>query len=61
MGKTLGKDKTEQKTTFVDVFGVEKSQEYVIEYTEKAKKILSEFENNGFLMYLTDMLCTREN
>lgn len=61
MGKTLGKDKTELKTTFVDVFGVEKSQEYVVEYTEKAKKILSEFENNGFLMYLTDMLCTREN
>lgn len=61
MGKTLGKDKTGRKTTFVDVFGVEKSQEYVVEYTEKAKKILSEFENNGFLMYLTDILCTREN
>lgn len=61
MGKTLGKDRTGRKTTFVDVFGVEKSQEYVVEYTEKAKKILSEFENNGFLMYLTDILCTREN
>lgn len=61
MGKTLGKDKTELKTTFVDVFGVEKSQEQVKEYTEKAKSVLSEFENNGFLLWLTDYLCTREN
>lgn len=61
MGKTLGKDKTEKKTTFVDVFGVEKAQEYVGEYTEKAKNILCGFENNGFLTWLTDLLCTREN
>lgn len=61
MGKTVGKDKVESKTTFVDIFGIDKSQGYVNEYTSEAKKILSEFPDNGFLLWLTDMLCNREN
>lgn len=61
MGKSIGKDKKESKTTFVDIFGIEKSQEYVREYTEKAKEILSGFKNNEFLLWITDMLCNRES
>ena len=61
MGKTIGKDREESKTTFVDVFGVEKSQSYVRKYSEEAIQILSYFDNNDFLVWFTGLLCDREN
>ena len=61
MGKTIGKDREESKTTFVDVFGVEKSQSYVRKYSKEAIQILSYFDNNDFLVWFTGLLCDREN
>lgn len=61
MGKTIGKDKRERKTTFVDIFGIEKAQDYVREYTLNAENILSNFKNNEFLLWITDILCNRES
>lgn len=61
LGKTVGKDRAEKKTTFVDLFGIEKAQALVSAYTSEAKQVLSGFEKTDFLAYLADMLCSREN
>jgi geranylgeranyl diphosphate synthase type II len=59
LGKTPGKDKGSGKTTLVDIYGVEKAQELVVLYTEKAIKELSFIPDSDFLVYLTKRLCNR--
>ena len=60
LGKTPGKDRNGGKTTFADIYGIEKAQELVAQYTEKALAALSEIPNSDFLAYLTRSLCNRD-
>lgn len=60
LGKPIGSDAEENKTTFVTLYGVEKAQEIASEITDEAMKLLDEFENNAFLRDLTEMLLKRE-
>ncbi|MDE5916702.1 MAG: polyprenyl synthetase family protein, partial [Oscillospiraceae bacterium] len=59
LGKPVGSDKEENKTTFVTLFGIEKAREKAREYTEKALKIADKFENGYFLKELTEYLLVR--
>ncbi|NLT08428.1 MAG: polyprenyl synthetase family protein [Ruminococcus sp.] len=61
LGKPVGSDEEENKTTFVTLYGVEKAQAIAEEITREALLLLENFDNNGFLMELTDMLLNRKN
>lgn len=62
MGKKAGSDSSGSKSTYVTVFGLEKSLEIARKLTEEAKKSLSEFdEKSDFLYNLADELLIRKN
>jgi len=60
IGKPVGSDEAENKTTFVTLYGVEKAQEIADRITDEALEILDGFDNNGFLRELTVMLLNRK-
>ncbi len=60
LGKTPGKDRNDGKTTFADIYGIERAQSLVSEYSEKALAALSEIPDSDFLAYLTRSLCNRD-
>ena len=61
LGKPVGSDADNNKTTYVTLYGIEKSQEMVIEYTKKAKQSISECfgEKAENLIALADYLINR--
>jgi len=61
MGKTVGKDKASDKTTFADILGIENAQKKVNELTEEAKKSVLTLKNSDFLIYIADILAGRQN
>ena len=61
IGKTVGKDKTEMKTTFVDILGVENSQKQVNSLSAAAKNEISEIRGSEFLCALSDYLAGRKS
>lgn len=62
LGKPVGSDEDNEKTTYVTLFGVEKSKELVEEYTAKAKDSLSRCfgERASTLLELADFLVGRK-
>lgn len=60
LGKTPGKDSDENKTTFVDLLGMEGAQKEVEALTERALSLLQNFPNPAFLRELTLRMCGRE-
>ena len=60
LGKPVGSDAQQNKTTSVTLLGIEKATELAEIYTEDAKHALGAFENAGFLYKLTDMLLSRK-
>lgn len=62
LGKPIGSDAKNDKSTAVKYFGLEKSKELVKEYTEKAISALNVFESNTeTLKKLAYMLVDRKN
>ncbi|MBP3267399.1 MAG: polyprenyl synthetase family protein, partial [Ruminococcus sp.] len=61
LGKPVGSDEEENKTTFVTLYGVEKAQEIAGNITDEALRCLEKFEDNSFLRQLTEMLLKRKN
>lgn len=62
LGKKIGSDKEKGKFTFVNIFGLKKSQEMVVELTQNAVKILDRFgEKAEFLKDLSNYLTERVN
>ena len=62
LGKPIGSDEKNDKSTIVKYFGLEKSKELVKEYTNKAIMSLNVFENNTeTLKQLAYMLVDRNN
>ena len=62
-GKPIGSDRAEEKTTYVDLFGIAGCEEKVREYTERAKTALEGVRWQGdtqFLFALAQRLATRE-
>lgn len=63
-GKPIGSDKEEQKTTFVDLFGIDGCAKKVQEYTQRAKAALDTVSWRGdtaFLKELADSLQNRNS
>lgn len=61
LGKPIGSDNEQSKSTYVSIFGIEKSNEICRELTEEALDILAGFEHNEFLKELTTRLISRNN
>lgn len=62
LGKPIGSDAKNDKSTIVKYFGLEKSKELVKEYTNKAIMSLEKFDNNtDTLKQLAFMLIDRNN
>lgn len=62
LGKPVGSDEKNDKSTIVKYFGLEKSKELVKDYTDKAIESLNAFENNTeILKQLAYMLVERKN
>lgn len=59
LGKPIGSDADNNKSTYVTLCGTEKSQELQEEYIKKAKASLSIFSNNEELLALAEMLVNR--
>ncbi len=60
LGKTPGKDSNENKTTFVDLLGMDGAQAEVRRLTDHALEILNQFQSPSFLRELTLRMCGRE-
>lgn len=61
LGKNIGSDMQNNKSTFVSLLGLSKSKELANEYSEKAKSFAKEIDLEGFLIYLTEYLLHRES
>ena len=61
LGKPVGSDEEENKTTFVTLYGVEKAQEIADSITAEALGCLEVFGGDAFLKELTGMLLKRKN
>ncbi len=62
LGKPIGSDEKNDKSTIVKFFGLKKSKELVKDYTDKAVSALNVFENNiENLKQLAYMLVDRKN
>lgn len=60
LGKPIGSDKQQSKSTYVSIFGVEKSNEICKKLTDEAITVLDSFEGNDFLKELTMSLLSRK-
>ena len=60
-GKHIGSDAENDKTTYVTLVGAEKAQKDVETLTASAVEILQNFDNNEFMVALSNYLTTREN
>ncbi|MBO6116274.1 MAG: polyprenyl synthetase family protein [Ruminococcus sp.] len=61
LGKPIGSDERENKTTFVTLFGLEKAIELADKATSEAIEWLDAIEDNAFLKELTEKLLRRKN
>ncbi len=61
LGKPVGSDEKNNKTTFVTIYGIEKAREIAATYTEKALQGLNAFEGDKTsLVHLTEYLLKRK-
>ncbi len=61
LGKPVGSDEEQNKTTYVTLLGVENAKKEAEKLTEKALEALKNFKDNEFLTELTNMLLSRKN
>ncbi len=61
LGKPVGSDAEEGKTTFVTLLGLEQAQKRAAALTEEAKALLVKLPEHDFLLALTEELLSRKN
>ena len=60
LGKPIGSDSKQDKSTYISLMGLEKSKDEAEKLTNEAISILDNFENSDFLKELTMELLTRK-
>ncbi|MDD6215003.1 MAG: polyprenyl synthetase family protein [Firmicutes bacterium] len=60
LGKPIGSDAANHKSTYITLCGLEKSRDMVNKYTQKAIDSLAVFENRGELINLAETLISRK-
>ena len=61
LGKPIGSDAANDKSTYVGLLGLEPCKKLVEELTDKAMQALSAFKNNSELIAYAEYLCNRES
>ena len=61
LGKPVGSDAEQNKTTFVTLLGIERAKEELVRLTEEAKTLLKGFPKAEFLLEFADYLLARKN
>ncbi len=61
LGKDPGRDKKDNKTTYLSFFSVNEAYEHAAELTENAIRAIAKYENNSFLVALAEYLLKRKN
>lgn len=61
LGKPIGSDAAQRKTTFMTLYGEQACEQRVLELTEQAKKAVSVFADQTFLCDLADSLAIRNH
>ncbi len=61
LGKPIGSDSEQHKNTYVSLMGLESSKQEAGMLTEDALMYLEKFDNNDFLVELTESLLNRRN
>jgi len=61
LGKPIGSDNEQGKTTFMTLLGMDECEARVQRLTREAKAAVSVFENNDFLIALADSMAVRRN
>ena len=61
LGKPIGSDRENKKTTYVTLLGLEGAEQSARQQIEQAKESVKEFEENGFLLWVADMILTRDH
>lgn len=59
LGKPIGSDNAQGKTTFMTLFGLEDCEQRIITLTEKAKNVCEAFDDSSFLIALADSMAIR--
>lgn len=60
LGKPVGSDADNDKTTYVTLVGADRAQQDVKTLTDKAVELLDSFDDNDFMKTLSEYLVTRE-
>lgn len=60
IGKSVGSDEKNDKTTYVTLYGIEKADRDVKKFSDKAENILKSISDNEFLMDLLNYMVTRK-
>lgn len=61
LGKNIGSDQINNKSTFVSILGLDKSIDLAKEYTTKSKSSAEKIDDTGFLVHLTEQLLHRDS
>ncbi len=61
IGKPIGSDNENHKTTYVTLFGVEGAKKAAAEQVELAKQSIAALPDNQFLLWLANMILTRDH
>lgn len=61
LGKPIGSDKENSKSTFLTYMSIEEAEEYAFSLTEEAKNSISEYDGAENLLALADYLLVRES
>lgn len=61
LGKPIGSDQANEKTTFVSLLGMDECRDLVAKLTDEAVEALEGFEDAGFLSWLARALAGRES
>lgn len=61
LGKPVGRDSENNKTTYVTLYGIQSAERIARDMTTRAMEILDNFNNNEYLKALTQKLLLRKN
>ncbi|MGI5967482.1 MULTISPECIES: polyprenyl synthetase family protein [Anaerotruncus] len=61
LGKPIGSDAENEKTTYVTLYGLSGAREQAARLVDEAKAYISAVADNGFLCWAADMILTRDH